>query len=276
MGPIYRLSSFISPPLLAQLLSSPICGLPANSRENKLSSMDWQPRPIHDIAADISKWKLRLSALPRCHPLRPICAGNLAFQLLERNALSNQKDDLDKSILYLTETLLFSSHALLARGSMEPEDAISAAKYLRHLRDPAHGPFAFLRQEVTALLVETLAFQMELNASGVVQTLEEMAVLTHELLTSDPSSAFTTRAIVVLASSPHSDKLFLLLPLHLLNQIIELFRLARVLKPELREVPLFLAKYLSFLYCHTMNDGLDEAESILDEVIASGPPGDEF
>jgi hypothetical protein len=109
-------------------------------------------------------------------------------------------------VIVVLSTLAFSL-LMRSRVSKEPEDVISAAKYLRHLRDPAHGSFTFLRQEVTALLVETLAFQMELNASGVVQTLEEMAVLTHELLTSDPSSAFTTRAIVVLASSPHSDKL---------------------------------------------------------------------
>jgi hypothetical protein len=41
---------------------------------------------------------------------------------------------------------------------------------------------------------------MELKASDVVQTLEEMAVLTHELLTSDPSCDDTT-AVAVFAKA---------------------------------------------------------------------------
>jgi hypothetical protein len=39
-----------------------------------------------------------------------------------------------------------------------------------------------------------LALQIKLKASNIIQTLEEMAVLMYELLTSDPSSAITTHA----------------------------------------------------------------------------------
>ena len=107
--------------------------------------------PIHEIAVDISKFRLRLSTLARSHPLRPFLVYRLALQLFERYSLLNQKDDIDKTILYLTESLLLSplswlahglmivealfslAHSLLERSNLseEPEDAIYAAIYFR-------------------------------------------------------------------------------------------------------------------------------------------------
>ena len=131
--------------------------------------------PIHEIAANISKFRLRLSTLAQSHPLRPFLAYRLALQLLERFLLSNQKDDIDKTILYLTESLLLSplswlahglmivealfslAHSLLERSNLseEPEDAIYVAIYFRYLQDLAQTPFATLqRQRVTALLLK--------------------------------------------------------------------------------------------------------------------------
>jgi tetratricopeptide (TPR) repeat protein len=236
--------------------------------------------------------------LPLYHPIRPLCASRLGFRLSERYALSNQQDDLDKSILYLTESLLFSplswpahgpmigavlSHLALSLGmrssmSKEPEDAIYAAKYFRYLRDADHAPLAFLRQSVTSLLVTTLVVQLELNASDVVQTLEEMAVLTHELLTLDPSSADTTDAIAAFARAPLSDLLldsFSDRP-QALNQIMKCLRLARMHRPEMGEVHVFLAKCLFLRYTLTLGDELDEAVSIMDEVIVSSSSGDKL
>jgi hypothetical protein len=102
------------------------------------------------------------------------------------------------------ESLFFLARLLLTRSnaSKEPEDAIYAAKYLlRHPRDPGHTPFAFRPKSVTAFLVEALAFQMEMKASDVAQTLEEMAVLTHDILTSDPSNDNTTLATTLFADA---------------------------------------------------------------------------
>ncbi|KAN0140705.1 CHAT domain containing protein [Lactarius tabidus] len=251
---------------------------------------------IHEIDADISRFRLSLSALPRSHPLRPICAYRLARVLLDRYDLLNQKDDLVKTILYLTESLLLPTLSWLEHGPMivevlfflalslfersrlskEPEDVIYAAKYLRHLRNPVREPFAFLRQSVTASLVATLASQMELKASDVVQTLEEMAVLTHELLASDPSSALTTHTTAVFARRALSSDLPDPFPEESLNQLIQCLRLARMHKPKMPEVPFFLAKCLLIRHDYTLNDGLDEAASIVDEMIASSSPGDKF
>ena len=252
--------------------------------------------PIHEIAAAISKTRLRLSALARYHPHRPLCASLLALHLLARYELSNQKDDLDKSILHLTESLLFPPLSWLEHGpvlfdmlcylalslynrsrvSKEPEDTIYAAKYLRYVRNTTHTPFEFQRQQVTLFLVATLALQMKLKASDVVQTLEEMTALTQELLTSDSSSDYATRAsscftraVAHILPEPCPDQR--------LNRIIECLRLARMHKPDLQEVHFILAKYLYKRYVNTLNDDeLDEAVSIMDEIIASSSPGDEF
>ena len=251
--------------------------------------------PIHEIAADISKYQQQLSTLSRYHRLRPLCAYLLAEHLLERYQLLKQKDDVDKSILYFTESLLSSPLSWPAHGPMilevlsslalalynrsrvskEPEVAIYAAKYFRYLRGPAHTPITFQCQRTTALLVETLELQLELKTSDVVQTLEEMTALTQELLTSDPSSRYTTCAGTCFSRAVR-HKLPELPTDRLLNEIIECLRLARVHKPELRVVHFILVQCLCARIDHAMNDELDEAVSILDEIIASSFPGDEI
>ena len=115
---------------------------------------------------------------------------------------------------------------------------------------------------------------MELKADGVEQTLEEMTGLTQELLTSDPSSNHTTYTTACFTRAVGTET-----PersLDLLNEVIECLRLARMHKPELREVPYFLANCLFFRSSDALNDELDEVVSILDETIASSSPGDEF
>ena len=171
--------------------------------------------------------------------------------------------------------LLVLSLATRSRVYKKPEDIITAAKYLRFLRHPVHTPFAFQRQLVTSKLVEVLALQLKLKASDEVQTLEEMTALTQELLTIDPSSDHTTHASACFSRAvPHI--LHELSPDRLLNDIIECLRLAKMHKPELPEVQYCLALCHVARYIHTANDGLDEALFILDEMIASSSPGDEF
>ena len=250
--------------------------------------------PIHEITADISQFRLRLSALPRHSTHRPICALSLAKLLLERYTLLNQRDDIDKAILYFTDALLSPPLSWLAHGSKivdsllllafslcwrswvseEPEDVISAAKYLRFLRDSEDTPFAVQHQKVTAMLVKALSVQTELKARDIVQTLEEMTTVTQELLTSDPSSNHTTLASACFARAVGLT-VFELSP-DLLTEIIECLRLARVHKPELGEVPFYIAICLYARYNYTLDDELDEAVSVLDEMIASSSPGDEF
>ena len=176
-------------------------------------------------------------------------------------------------VLYNLALSLFSRSLVFKEP--DSEDVIYAAKYLRYLRDPAQTPFAFERQSVTASLVETLALQIELKAGVVGKTLEEMKGLTQELLTSDPSSDHTTRSTECFARAV-GDNITELSPDQLLNEIIECLRLARMHKPELREVRLSLAKGLFNCFYYNMDDVLGEVMSILEELIASCPPGDKF
>ena len=252
---------------------------------------------IHEIDAEISQFRLLLSVLPRGHSLRPNGVSFLGMQLLARYGQSKQQDDLDKSILHLTESLLSSPLWWLAQGHMilddlyylafslskrssaseEPEGAIYAATYLRHLRDSAHTPLMIQRQQVTASLVETLHLQMKLKASDVVQTLEEMTALTQELLTSDPSSDDTTRTTVCFSSAVRRNIVKLSPELFLLNEIIGCLRLARTHKPESRDVHFTLAICLFVHYAHTPSDELlEETGSIIDKLISSSSPGDKF
>ena len=274
-------------PLLSEFSVSAYARSPLTGTELGLSFKE----PTPEIAADLSQSQQWLLALPRYHPLRPICASLLGFQLLKRYELSNQREDIDGSILSLTESLLSPPGSWLAHGptiievlyhislslitrsrvSKEPEDANYAAIYLRHLR---HTPIT--RDLVTALLVEALVFQMELNACDTVKTLEEMAVLTHELLTSDPSNSLTTRTVTLFsrALSPH---LINPIPDQPLNQIIECLRLARIYKPKLPEVPFSLCNCLFSRYMNTHAiDDLDDAADVAEEIIASGPPNGKF
>ncbi len=214
----------------------------------------------------------------------------LATMRLHRHRLSNSREDLDEAILNLTELILLPprlwlergsnivqalfilARALLERseGSDQLEDATYAAKYLRHLRDQPHATVGFLRHAVTALLLDVMELQLDLEASNT----EEMAVLFHELLASDASDADTTRSVTLLVRAvPSMIRLFV--PDQPLNQVIECLRLAKMHKPRLRKAHVALFYCLFVRYCMTfVNDDYEEAASILDEIIASSSPGD--
>ncbi|KAF8267574.1 CHAT domain-containing protein [Lactarius quietus] len=219
----------------------------------------------------------------------------LAEMRLQRHTQSNQKEDVDKAILHLTEAILFPPRSwlehdttilaalfLLALALVQrlieyklPEDAIYAAKYLRHLRDQPHREFGFPRVDVTTLLVNVLYFQVKLEAGSVVQNIEEMAVLCHELLTSDASEYDTTHA-VTLVSELFLSEVRLWLPDRQLDPVIKCLRAARIHKPELRLAHFALAVSLSVHYYVTfLDDDYDKAASVLDEIIiTSNPSGD--
>ena len=213
---------------------------------------------------------------------------------LRRHELLNQREDLDKFIFHLTEGILLPPHswleigpmilyvlftlaqslALLSEMSNQPEDAIYAAKYFRHLRDQPHAAFGLPRHQVTALLVDMLAFQVGLEASNVAHCLEEMAILCNELLTLDASDVTTTASITCFARAVASKVSPLASDLPF-NRVIECLRLARKHRPDLREARYALALSLFSRYCMTyVNDDYEEAASILDEIITSSSARD--
>ncbi len=212
---------------------------------------------------------------------------------IRRFSLSDEVDDLNKSVLHLTESILLPPQSWLEDGPLIlralfllafalwgrsvvsglPEDAIYAAKYLRHLRDRPHAAFGFPHL-VAGLLVDVLASQVEMKAGNVMQNIEEMTALCHELLTSDLSGNYTTPAVTTLYRVVWST-INPWVPDQLLNPVIGCLRLARVHKPELRVARFILAYCLISRYCMTfVDDDYEEAASILDEIITSVSPGD--
>ena len=129
----------------------------------------------------------------------------------KRYVLSNQREDLESSIVHLTESILLPPLSWLQHGSFildtlfslactlyerkQPEDVITATKYLFHLRDQPHEIPSISRPQATELLVASLALQVELEAGNVRQNIQEMAIHSRELLTVETSDINTTRLI---------------------------------------------------------------------------------
>ena len=155
--------------------------------------------------------------------------------------------------------------------SNQPEDAIYAAKYLRHLRDQPHQAFGFPRHRVAKLLLDALAFQVESKAGNVMQNVGEMAVLCRELLTSDVD---ITRPILLIYEKVRS-RIRPWVPDQPLDQLIECLRAVKKHKPHLREARFALAFCLGIRYCMTfVNDDYEEAASVFDEILTFSSPGD--
>ncbi|KAH9024159.1 hypothetical protein EDB85DRAFT_1894470 [Lactarius pseudohatsudake] len=190
---------------------------------------------IYEIDSSITLFEQLLSTSSRPGPLRLLSVVVLASLRSQRYKLSNQSEDFDKigpndpSFLALARALVKRSTA-----SNQPEDAIYAAKYLRYLRDQPHGlgVSGFPRQGVTASLVNALENQVELNARNVMQCIEEMAVLYHDILTLEASDDYTTSSITRFAMVV-SSKITLWAPDQSLNQAIECLRLAREHRPDM-------------------------------------------
>ena len=236
---------------------------------------------------------------PQSHPIHLSYSKYMGILRLLRYRLSTQVEDLDESISHLTKSIhfppllwvndwdgltifqasFFLSFALVKRSEVSklPDDAILAAKYLRNLRDQSpQQASSQLRHPATALLVEALAIQVDLEAGNVMENLGEMAVLCRELLTSDSSSPNTICSFTIFFGAVLS-KLHLSFPDQPLEQIIECLRTGRAHQLCGRESRIGLAIGLFIRYCKTfVNDDYEEAVSILDEFIASISPGDSF
>ena len=250
---------------------------------------------INEINSSITHLQHYLSISSRSDPHRPKYVCYLTLELLQRYKLScklsNLREDLDKAIVHLTESILLSpltwlqhgqiflsalfllANALLLRSnaSKQPEDAIAATKYLSHLQDMPHEILGMARHQVTALLVDALALQVELEAGNVMQNIREMAVLSSELL--ETSDVDATHLIIII-NAVVSSKIHLAVPDQPLDELIEFSRVARKRRPDLLEGHVTFAVSLVYRYYMTcVDDDYEEATSILDEIIAYRSPG---
>ena len=200
-------------------------------------------------------------------------------------------EDLDNSISHFTESILLPPHSWPQRGpilalfslayalstrsevSNQPEDAIYAAKYLFHLRNQLHEIPIIPRHKVTELLIQALALRVNLEAENVMQNIQEMAVLSCELLTLDTSDVDTNHLITLVCAAVTSK----ILPGVLdqpLDDLIDFLRAARKHKPDLLEGRIAFAMSLVCRYSITyVNDDYEEAATTLDEIITYRSPG---
>ncbi|KAI0298414.1 hypothetical protein B0F90DRAFT_718137 [Multifurca ochricompacta] len=237
-----------------------------------------------------------LPSFPRFHPMRRTCLQTLAMARFVRHHLSDQKEDLDKSITHFTEAIFLSyrsfdmpslnlvqvffrlASALLRRAKQfeQLEDATYSTNYLRHLRTLPLESFDILRDEVTTSLVRALAIQVEFRVGDGIRDIQEMVVLCRELLTSDSSAGYPTNAIIFLAGAV-LDTFCSGDQVQPLDEVIECLQEAlKKCPPGLHQVSLALGGALTirFVLFHS-NDDYEEATTILDEVIDSYSKGDD-
>ena len=222
--------------------------------------------------------------------------ANLRF---ERFKLWHDERDFDASALQFTHAIFLPFHHLTklrhdatvtaiflnlsqflihrSRKSQLPGDVRYSVKYLRYLRDrplqaEVFGSISTTRNEVTAILVDSLVLQAELEKSDVVDSIEEMLVLCRELLSSNASKQDLNAAAETFAETIiHHIEDTLDSPS---QQVIEFLREANTrLLSDSYSVSLALSTAFTARFAETnSNDDYECAMGHLDKFIASHFP----
>jgi tetratricopeptide (TPR) repeat protein len=230
---------------------------------------------------------------PRSQSEHINCVYNLAEERWARYQLSQDKKDLDQSIVHRTKAiflppisrdgphlngvfgLLFQlACALLGRSRDfdQPEDINYSIKYLRYLRELPLDSLNFPGHLVTISLIHALATQVTLDAGDGTQNINEMVVLCRELLTSKstdiPVGAFKSLDQAVDA------KFNLGLPIQLLDEVIECLRDAVEVCPlGSHDVLYALANQLLIRFFGThSNVDYEEATALLERILEPNQP----
>ena len=217
----------------------------------------------------------------------------LARSLLLRYGSSSSNDDLDESILHLTEALFlpinasdeFSvniidissdlASALVQRSKMSEklEDANFAIQFLRFLRGQLLNNSGTSQYEMMmSLIIEALGIRAASGSSDGMQDIKEIITTYNELLTgnSDDSefSSFTApRLLLAICVCGNGNK-------PVLDQCIKHLREASILRPNSPVFSIALALSLLYRFDETLiNDDFEEARTILNKIIGSPSPG---
>ena len=271
-----------------------ICCPASTAAENQFTLSDTLP----EIEKMISKSHSLLASSHRFDSHRPAHLLRLGGLRTIRYSWSQNKDDLDKSIAHLTEAVFLpfqSSHnvvhilfqlanVLHSRSLVykQPEDVKSSVKYFHWLRVNFHPlqleASDIPRGQLTLHLVQAMAHKLNLmplesRDNIMIQDLEEMAALTHELLSSDISTSDLVDPIITFCGAvSHKFSLSDVKPPP--EQFIHVMREAETIIPH-SDVSYALALCLTqrFLIAHAIND-YEDAIAIADKILASHSPGD--
>lgn len=172
---------------------------------------------------------------------------------------------------YTLTTILL--HRLL--NAPQPHDVRYCDTYLRYLRGQSFEAFGVPRDDVTASLVNGLAFQQVLELGKSTQGLEEMSALGHELLVSDLPE---TKLIVPMANFAYAVAFELTTRKSCRQpsqQVIECLREASTRLPDSHDISYALSCSLvpRFLVRKSVHD-YEAAMAPLDKIIASYSPAD--
>ena len=222
--------------------------------------------------------------------------ANLRF---ERFKLWHDERDFDASALQFTHAIFLPFHHLTklrhdatvtaiflnlsqflihrSRKSQQPDDVRYSVKYLRYLRDrplqaEVFGLISTTHNEVTAILVDALTLQAELENGDVVDSIEEMLVHCRELLSSNALKQDLDPAVETFAETIIRHTEGTLDPPS--QQVIECLREANTrLQSDSYSVSLALSMAFSARFAETSsNDDYECAMGHLDKFIASHFP----
>ncbi|KAH8992700.1 CHAT domain-containing protein [Lactarius akahatsu] len=215
----------------------------------------------------------------------------------ERHKLSQQKEDLDKSILHHTEAILLppvSRHKLslnivqhlfaLARALLyrsenfeQPEDIKYSIEYLRHLRGLPLDSFGLSRQTITTSLIRALGIQIKSEAGDGTQDVNEMVDLCREFLGPNisadfPVGAFVSMGIAVIAEL---NREWLVQSLYHDKAIECLREVAKLCPPSSHHILYGLAHILLLRFIKThSNKDYEEATALSKRILDPNQPGE--
>ncbi|KAH9162883.1 CHAT domain-containing protein [Lactarius sanguifluus] len=252
---------------------------------------------ITDIDDRIANLRIVLSRHPRSNSEYIIGVHTLAMARFVRYKLSQQKEDLDKSILHHTEAillppvsrdgyplnivklLLYLAFALLLRSEKfeQPEDVKYSIAYLRYLRRLPLDSFDLSKHTVTTLLIRALGVQVHLEAGDGTQDVNEMVDLCREFLGPNISTDFP-----VAAFRPLGDAVMIGFSrgrsVQSLDKVIECLRdAARFCPPGSEPHPVLFALaatfWIRFLGTHS-NEDYEEGMVLLERILDPNQPGE--
>jgi CHAT domain-containing protein/tetratricopeptide (TPR) repeat protein len=215
--------------------------------------------------------------------------------------LSHQKEDLDKTILHLTETIILSpmfraepflnlvetlyllATALLIHSEeFEQHEGIkSSIEYLRHLRGFPLDFFDVPKIDVTTSLIHALRTQFRLGVGNGTQDINEMVVLCNELLSSNKSTVIPAATFDYLIKAVGKE-LNRGLTTEMMDEVIECLRSAvKAYPPDSYDAEhevmraLAYALIFRFMKTHSKKD-CDEAGALLEKILEPGGCPDSF
>ncbi|KAH9019567.1 hypothetical protein EDB83DRAFT_2679516 [Lactarius deliciosus] len=250
--------------------------------------------PIADIDNDVVYYQNSVSRFPRPHSKYINSIHVLAKTRFMRYRLSQQKEDLDKSILHYTEAiflplvsragrpfnvvrLLFHLvSALLVRSKDfdQIEDVKYLVEYIRYLQGLPPESFNIPKIDVIAMLIQALGVQVKSGTGDATRNIGEIAIFCRELLTSNISTDFPVAAFTALDQAALAE-FVRQRPIPLQDEVIECLRDAvNVCPPGSYEFLFALANQHSIRFFESRsNDDYEDATTLWERILGPSQHG---